>query len=182
MSEKKVNKFIHLSLVINIYSFNMQNSIIQSLIHGLDGYNSYLAPKKALEGLTVEVAGKKIPGAPHTIWQILGHLNFWQEYFMAYISGKKFPRVMKAADGWPEQEHPRNQEELNHSISYLLESIEQTKQLLVEGNDLPHPSNYDSGYDVVTSMATHIAYHTGQIVIMRRILGDYPPPSGGYTW
>jgi len=32
------------------------------------------------------------------------------------------------------------------------------------------------------SLAAHNAYHLGRVVLLRQILGNWPPPSGGYTW
>jgi hypothetical protein len=32
------------------------------------------------------------------------------------------------------------------------------------------------------SFAAHNAYHFGRIVLLRQMLGSWPPPSGGLTW
>jgi uncharacterized damage-inducible protein DinB len=31
-------------------------------------------------------------------------------------------------------------------------------------------------------MAAHNSHHLGQVVLLRQILGAWPPPSGSYTW
>lgn len=31
-------------------------------------------------------------------------------------------------------------------------------------------------------MSTHDSYHVGQVVMMRRMMGLWPPPGGGDTW
>ncbi len=35
---------------------------------------------------------------------------------------------------------------------------------------------------VLLSMAVHNGYHFGQIVLLRQMLGDWPPEGGAYTW
>jgi uncharacterized damage-inducible protein DinB len=32
------------------------------------------------------------------------------------------------------------------------------------------------------NLAAHNAYHFGRIVLLRQLLGAWPPASGGYTW
>ena len=36
--------------------------------------------------------------------------------------------------------------------------------------------------DVWEHVAQHNAYHLGQIVVLRQVLGIWPPPAGSYTW
>jgi hypothetical protein len=31
-------------------------------------------------------------------------------------------------------------------------------------------------------MATHTAHHLGQIIVLRQLLGAWPPPAGSWTW
>jgi hypothetical protein len=32
------------------------------------------------------------------------------------------------------------------------------------------------------SLGAHNAYHFGRIVLLRQLLGLWPPPSGGFSW
>ena len=32
------------------------------------------------------------------------------------------------------------------------------------------------------TIASHNSYHLGQIVLVRQLLGAWPPPGGGLTW
>lgn len=163
--------------------YERMNEVINTtLAHALEGYNSHLSGRVVLEGLTAEVAGKSLPCAPNTIWQQIGHILFWQERFIAHIKGQKLANVPDVESGWPNSSSPSGQAELDEVIGSILGGIDEVRSLLNRGRRLSHPSNYDSGYDVITSMATHLSYHLGQIMVMRRMLGDYPPPSGGYVW
>lgn len=156
----------------------------KSLINALSGTNAHLLPYNATEGISLDVAGKVISNAPYTIWQLIGHLNFWQERFLAKLNNKKMPPVPKAEDGWPGEAQPPDGETLKKEINKLNDSIESVKSLLYSdtGSLLEKKDNYESGYDVIQAMASHISYHIGEIMVLRRIIGDYPPPSGGDTW
>lgn len=154
------------------------------LINALSGTNAHLLPYNAMEGLTLEVAGRQVTGSPYTIWQLIKHLNFWQERFSGYLENKNLPPVHKAAHGWPVETKPENAEALKNEIDLFNNSIESAKSLLFSdtGNLTGKKGSYESGYDVLQAMASHISYHIGEIMVLRRILGDYPPPSGGDTW
>jgi uncharacterized damage-inducible protein DinB len=36
--------------------------------------------------------------------------------------------------------------------------------------------------DAIEHMAAHNSHHLGQVVLLRQMLGAWPPPSGSYTW
>lgn len=156
----------------------------KNLINALSGTNAHLSPYYATEGLTLEVAGKTVPHAPYTIWQLIRHMNFWQERFIAHLDNIKLPLVKKAEDGWPDEPQPPDAEALKKEVDKLNDSIESVKSRLFSdtGSLLGQKNDYESGYDVIQAMASHISYHIGEVMVIRRILGDYPPPSGGDTW
>jgi hypothetical protein len=44
------------------------------------------------------------------------------------------------------------------------------------------PTRIMSIRDQLESLGAHNAYHFGRIVLLRQLMGLWPPPSGGYTW
>jgi hypothetical protein len=36
--------------------------------------------------------------------------------------------------------------------------------------------------DVLVHVATHNAHHLGQVILVRQVLGAWPPPAGSWTW
>jgi uncharacterized damage-inducible protein DinB len=41
---------------------------------------------------------------------------------------------------------------------------------------------YRTRSEAIALVAAHNSYHIGQIVLLRRMLGAWPPPTGGDTW
>lgn len=39
-----------------------------------------------------------------------------------------------------------------------------------------------SPLEMLIAVAAHNSYHAGQAVVLRQLLGMWPPPSGGLTW
>jgi uncharacterized damage-inducible protein DinB len=146
---------------------------------------AYLAPARAIEGLTPDQAEQRIAGANHSIAEIVAHLTFWQAWFCERCEGKAAPMVARAADGWP---------------AVAPGSWRDIEQLFLAG--LHRAASYDSGRldasiappiefppladytvrDAQIHMATHNAHHLGQIILLRQILGLWPPPAGSWTW
>ena len=50
---------------------------------------AHLAPAKALEQLTPEQAERRVPGANHSIAEIVAHMNFWATWFCNRCEGGK---------------------------------------------------------------------------------------------
>ncbi len=65
-----------------------------------------------------------------------------------------------------------------------LNGIDQVCDLLESGSQISIQADekYSSYHDVVQAMASHLSYHIGKLIILRRIFGAWPPPSGGFVW
>ncbi|WP_213803969.1 DinB family protein [Granulicella sp. dw_53] len=59
-----------------------------------------------LEGISEELAHRKVPNIPHTIYEELWHLAFWQQVTLDWIRGIETPFPAKPADGFPPTESP----------------------------------------------------------------------------
>lgn len=54
---------------------------------------AFLAPARTIEGLTPAQAERHVPGANHSIAQILAHVTFWQDWFCQRCDGVAAPMV-----------------------------------------------------------------------------------------
>ena len=156
-------------------------NLYEMVVNALNGVNAHLNPYNVLEDLKVETAGKEIKDSPYTIWQILKHINFWQGKFISYIKDESTPPVLSAKEGWSFPKFPANEEELKNEIQRFSSELDEAINFS-ETELSKKAQKYKSGYDVLQAMASHISYHIGEIVLLRRIIGNWPPPSGGDTW
>lgn len=133
--------------------------------------------ERALEGLSPEDAARKPELLPHSVAEVMAHVQFWQRFLVRAVNGEPATMPKHAADGWPaaapweelKAEFLRDAEVLR-SFS---RDPERTRQL------------DDRGYPLavnLTNFAGHSVYHLGQVVTIRQALGLWPPPSGGDTW
>lgn len=148
----------------------------------------FLAPARALEGLSPTLADRRIDGAPHSIAEIVAHLNFWQNWFIRRVEGTAAPMVRHAAEGWPAVaagSWPVLQQEFVDGLSRLTawadaagDALETPLTPAIEFPPLAHYTKHD----VVVHVATHNAHHLGQVILLRQLLGAWPPPAGSWTW
>jgi uncharacterized damage-inducible protein DinB len=144
---------------------------------------AFLAPRAIIEGLTSQQAEQRVPGAPHSIAQILAHMIFWQEWFCQRCAGVAAPLVAHAADGWPPVA-AGGWPELRQRFLAGLEraaSWEHGDERISPSIDFPPLAAYTIG-DAQVHIASHNAHHFGQIVLLRQMLGLWPPPAGSWTW
>ncbi len=156
------------------------------LEHALEGTYAHVKPSRAVEALTVELASKKAENFPHTIFQLICHMIYWQDIFLNDVFKVDYVKPEHASEGWETNESPADEKELNVTIAKFLKGIEDAKQFVKNVDDNSRTvkigdKNFDV-YDVLHSLASHNSYHLGQIVMLRHLFGAWPPPSGGMAW
>ncbi|MEO5822978.1 MAG: DinB family protein [Vicinamibacteraceae bacterium] len=146
----------------------------------------YLSPRLALDGITPELADRRIPGAPHTIAEIVAHMAFWQTWFSGRCDGTAGPMPASASLGWVAPEPGQ----WGAVRSRFLDGLDRLVALGAASDharrvdppiEFPPLAHYTVG-DVFVHVATHNAHHLGQVVLLRQLLGAWPPPSGSWTW
>lgn len=145
-------------------------------IEGLiEAWSSFTPASLALDGLTPEQAVTKLAGWPYSVAEVVAHMLFWQRHDFATIRTGAEPEVATGAD-WPavtEDDWPRLKDEFLASLetSRAMTRTEDLERLILGGS-------FTVGLRMVW-FTGHNAYHLGQVVMMRRILGAWPPSGGG---
>ncbi len=150
------------------------------------GVNSHLNTLHALEGVDPAVAGARVPGSPHTIFQILRHMIYWQDISLARLRSEQPERPPSASLGWQSPATPEDASDWELQIAELGEGLRELERMLA-GTELELEERRDRQRNVtvreeILMLQSHNSYHLGQIVLLRQILGSWPPPRGGDTW
>src|ERR1700712_1274532 len=64
--------------------------------------HAHMPPEQALDHLDPADAERRLPGAAHSIADIVAHMSFWQAWFCLRCAGVAAPMAAPAARGWPE--------------------------------------------------------------------------------
>lgn len=149
-------------------------------IEGLiEEWSSFTPASRALDGLEPEQAVTRLDGWPYSIAEVVAHMLYWQLKDFETIESGEEAVVATAEESWPEvtpEDWPRVKEE-------FLASLERSREMARDPEMLERfilGGRFTVGLRMVW-FTGHNAYHLGQVVLMRRILGAWPPPGGGNT-
>ncbi len=152
----------------------------------LYGVNSHLHLLHALEGLSPAQAGARVAGAPHTIYQVLAHMIYWQDITIARLRREAPERPASSDLGWQTRPAPEDAGDWEATIAGFAEGLRAIEEHLADpGFDLSGPADAarrTSAREELLMIQGHNSYHLGQIVTLRQLLGAWPPPKGGSAW
>jgi uncharacterized damage-inducible protein DinB len=128
-----------------------------------------------LEGIS-EINAKealfRIDESCHNIWQQVWHLNNWIGVFHNRLNGKEMPWLPEEED-WPSTKNLSEQEwkkTRDTVIASHKRFVEATRKLSDSQLNQQVPGKDYSFAFMLQGIAQHVAYHTGQIVFVKKHL------------
>ena len=144
----------------------------------------FLAWEDAHVGLDAAVAG--LPpalrathpaGLPYSAWQLLEHLRRAQHDILEFCRNPQYQELKWPADYWPANAAPPSESAWDESIAAFRHDREALQQLAADTRldlttGIPHGTGQTYLRELVLA-ADHAAYHIGQLVLVRRLLGAW---------
>ncbi len=125
----------------------------------------------AIDGLTPEQASWKDTSSNHSIVQLVNHLIFWNSDQLAKFKGEKQP----AFSGDNNETFSGLDKTTWQQSIHRIDSIMVAWEKAVEDAD---DAKLQKWYNVIAHIGTHNAYHTGQIIYIRKMRGNWNPEKG----
>ena len=152
----------------------------------LYGVHSHVHVVHALEGLDPAMAGARVPGSPHTIFQVLNHMVYWQDISLGRMREEQPPEPPTAAEGWEYPAAPEDESDWEALVACFVEGLRAVEERVanpeVDLDRVVDPRHDRTTFEQVMMVMSHNSYHLGQIVQLRQQLACWPPPKGGQTW
>lgn len=164
---------------------------MKELVEAIVGESYAAAPKKIVEGLPEALAHREISGAPRTIYAELWHICFWLDMSLEWMHGIEAPYPASTEVPFPLPEDIQRESWMELCVRFAVtldEAAELARDSAVLAKHVVCTSRPGEALRTMTveeqliSAAAHNAYHLGRIVLMRQLLGAWPPPSGGFNW
>jgi uncharacterized damage-inducible protein DinB len=151
----------------------------RQLAHLLDWSDAHGSFEATVVGLAPELRGVRPSGLPHSPWELLEHLRFTQHDILAFCRDPAYEEPAWPADYWPSTAAPPRPEAWDESIAAFRRDREALQQLAEDPAmdpfaTIPHGSGQTYIRELLL-VADHNAYHLGQLVLTRRLLGAWPP-------
>jgi hypothetical protein len=99
----------------------MMDATYRQLLHGK---GAHADPIAILADVPASAAGRLMEGYPHSIWQMVGHMNYWMQYELDRIAGKKPHYPEHAIESWPAEVAPRDDADWRDARSNLAVRID----------------------------------------------------------
>ncbi len=156
---------------------NQDQQLREQLVKLMQGGQAFTPFEEVVQGITAADAGKKADNLPYTLWQLLEHLRIALYDILHFSRNPAYVSPEWPKGYWPNEAAPADEAALTKSISSVKAGLQQMVQLVKDpANDLFKPFEHGTGQNLLREamlVAEHNAYHLGQIVVLRRLLGDW---------
>ena len=132
---------------------------------------------KAIAGLPDKLRGARPDGVPHTPWRLLEHMRIAQWDILEFCRNPKHVSP-KFPDGyWPKGDAPPQSAAWDASVKSFRADLKAMQDLVADpATDLFAKIPHGDGQTILREallVADHNAYHLGQLVVVRRLLGAW---------
>lgn len=152
-------------------------AVREHVIALLRGGNAHLTLDQTLDGLSAELRGVKPPGLPYSVWQLLEHLRIAQWDILEFSRNPHYVSAKFPDDYWPRAEAPADEAAWDACVKAIHADLKAMEQLVTaRATDLFAPIPHGDGQTILREallVADHNAYHLGQIMLIRRLLGAW---------
>jgi hypothetical protein len=154
---------------------NQHKTLIDELTKLLLGGSAHISLQDALKNLKPALRGVKPDHMPYSIWQLVEHIRIaqWDMVWFCKDAGHKSPKWPD--DYWPAESAPKDDGAWDGSLKQINNDLDEFIELM-EHSDIYQKLQHGSGQSVLREalqIADHNAYHIGEIVAIRRFLGDW---------
>lgn len=132
--------------------------------------------EQAVKGLPIELRGKVPKGAEHSPWQLLEHLRLAQWDILDFSRNAKYQALKWPDDYWPRGKKPADKA-WDKSVRAFRKDLKEIVALVEDPKtDLFAKIPHGDGQTILREallVADHNAYHVGQLVLVRKMLGAW---------
>jgi DinB superfamily len=149
--------------------------IIAELTKLLLGGSAHASMHDALKGLDPELRGVKPAHTPYSIWQLVEHIRIAQWDMLQFCKDAEHKSPKWPDDYWVKETAPAHDSDWDDALSQINNDLDEFIELM-EHSDLYQKLPHGTGQSVLLEalqIADHNAYHIGEIVAIRRFLGDW---------
>jgi hypothetical protein len=156
----------------------MQEKLLrQHLVSLLRSENAHVNFNAAIAKLPAKLRGVRPAGASHSPWEVLEHIRLAQWDILEFSRNPKHVSPAWPAGYWPPDPAPPDSKAWDKSVKSVQADLEAMIALVEEPKtDLFARIPHGEGQTILREallVADHNAYHVGELVLLRRLLGAW---------
>ena len=156
---------------------DIDKSVREHILSLLRGGQAHVKPEEVLRKFPEKLRGKTVKGAPHTAWELLEHMRIAQWDILEFSRDPRHVSPVYPEGYWPRTKAPPNRAAWNASVKSFMNDLNAIEQLVEDrAADLYAPIPHGQGQTILREallVADHNAYHAGQFLLLRRLLGAW---------
>jgi hypothetical protein len=141
----------------------------------LNGGGAHASFDDVIRDFPADLRGKKHRATPYSAWQLLEHVRLAQADILDFCVNPGYREPSWPAGYWPKAAIPESDLAWEHSIRHYRRDLAKIEEV-VRSRDLFEKIPWGSGQTYLREallVADHTAYHLGEMVVLRRLLGAW---------
>jgi hypothetical protein len=152
-------------------------SLREQLVQLLNGGHAHATFDDAVEGFPPALRGKKTNELPYSPWMLLEHMRIAQWDILEFSRDPKHKSPEFPKGYWPKESEPPSSSSWEQSVKSFRADLKSMQTLVGNPNaQLHEPFSWGDGQTLFREallLADHNAYHLGEFVVLRRLLGAW---------
>jgi hypothetical protein len=144
----------------------------------LDWQEAHVGFDKAVADLAEPLRGRVPQGLPYSPWQLVEHLRITQHDILDFCRNPAYRELSWPDDYWPRSPAPPSGSAWDESVRRFREDRAALQRLARDpAIDLAAPIPHGTSQTYLRELllaADHTAYHVGELIVVRRLLGAWP--------
>jgi len=149
----------------------------EHVIYLLEGGGAHAKFEDAIKDFPAKLRGQKPAGLPHTAWMLLEHMRLAQWDILEFSRNDKHESPEWPEGYWPKTPAPPTPSAWDSSLKNFRKDLKAMRDLVADPNtDLFAKIPWGDDHTILREalvLADHNAYHIGQLVDVRRLLGAW---------
>src|SRR5262249_12630952 len=148
----------------------------EHVLYLLTGDGAHANFEAAIKDFPAEVQERRPESAAHSPWEVLEHLRIAQWDILEFSRNPKHVSPEWPAGYWPKTPAPPDAKAWKKSVDAFRADLKAMSDLVTESTDLLAPIPHADGKTILREaliLADHNAYHLGELVLLRRLLGAW---------
>ena len=158
----------------------IEKGVVREVLALLAGGQAHVDLGRAIAGWPEELRGVRPERVPYSAWQLLEHLRIAQRDILELSTngdGAGYRSMAWPKAYWPESVEPPSAAAWDDTVEAIGADRARFEELLTaEGAELLVPFAWGEGQTLLREallIADHNAYHLGEVVLLRRLLGAW---------
>jgi uncharacterized damage-inducible protein DinB len=152
-------------------------AVREHLIWLLEGGHAHTKFDDVVANLHKEALGIRPQGVPYSAWELLEHMRIAQNDILRFSLSADYVSPSWPEGYWPRQPAPQHDGDWNKSVRAFRKDLAEFISVVHDpAQDLYKKFPWGDGQTLMHEallIADHNSYHLGQLVLVRRLLGNW---------